>query len=90
MRPYFAILMALCFGFESQARIMTGWTYDSLNDKATFVAIATPTKVMTTTERAALPDIRAGTNEIFGKGIETSFEVLRVCLKKKTGVFSGA
>ena len=78
MRPYLAILMALCFGLESQARIMTSWTYDSLNDKATFVAIATPIKVTTTTERVALPNIRAGTNEIFGTGIETSFEVLTV------------
>ena len=57
---------------------MTSWSYDSLNDRATFVAIATPTNVTTTKERAALPNIRAGTNEIFGTGIETSFAVLTV------------
>ena len=78
MKPYLAFLIALCFGLKSQARIMTGWNYDGLNDKATLVVIATPTKVATTTERAALPDIRAGTNEIFGTGIETRFEILTV------------
>jgi hypothetical protein len=78
MKPYLAFLMALCFGLELQARIMTAWSYDSLGHKATFVAIATPTKITTTTEHAALPNIRAGTNEIIGTGIETSFEVLTV------------
>ena len=57
---------------------MTAWSYDGLNQKATFVVIATPTKVTTTTEHAALPNIRAGTNEIIGTGLETSFEVLTV------------
>jgi hypothetical protein len=78
MKAYLALLLALCFGLESQARIMTAWSYDGLNAKATFVVIATPTKVKTTTEHAALPNIRTGTNEIIGMGIETSFEVLTV------------
>ncbi len=78
MKPYLTYLMALCFGLESQAHIITVWSYDSLDEKATFVAIATPTKVATTTERAALPGIRAGTNEIIGTGMETVFEVLTV------------
>ena len=78
MKPYLAFLMALSFGLESPARIMTAWSYDGLNQKATFVVIATPTKVTTTTEHAALPNIRAGTNEIIGTGLETSFEVLTV------------
>jgi hypothetical protein len=78
MKLYLAFLMALCFGLESQARIMTAWNYDSLNDKATFVVIATATKVTPTEERAALPNISAGTNAIIGAGIETSFEVLTV------------
>ena len=78
MKLYLAFLMALSFGLESQARIMTAWTYESLNDKATFVVIATPKKVTTTSEHAALPNISAGTNAIIGIGVETQFDVLAV------------
>lgn len=61
---------------------MQAWTYDMLNDQATLVVIATPTKVTETTELAALPNIvtsHNGTNEnIMGNGVETSFDVLTV------------
>jgi hypothetical protein len=60
------------------ARLGTSWTYDKLNDAATFVAIATPTKVTTTSERAVLRDIEISTNNIVGIGIETTFDVFTV------------
>jgi hypothetical protein len=54
-----------------------------LNDKATLIVIATPTKVVETSELAALPNIATvrpdGTQEpVMGKGVETSFKVLTV------------
>jgi hypothetical protein len=58
--------------------MMTNWSYESLNDKATFVVIATPTKVTMTSEHATLPNISAGTNAIIGIGVETTFDVLAV------------
>jgi hypothetical protein len=65
--------------FETlKARLSTSWTYDRLNDAATFVVIATPTKVTTTSERAVLRDIEISTNNIVGIGIETTFDVLAV------------
>jgi hypothetical protein len=60
------------------ARLTASWTYDKLNDAATFVVIATPTKVTTTSERAVLRDIEISTNNIIGIGIETAFDVFTV------------
>jgi len=62
---------------------MRTWTFDTLNDKATLIVIATPTKVVETSELAALPNIATvhtnGTQEpVMGKGVETSFKVLTV------------
>ena len=59
------------------------WSYTALNEKATLVVIATPTKVTATAERAALPNIQTvhndGTKEdVIGAGVETTFEVLTV------------
>jgi hypothetical protein len=75
--------MSLCLVLESHARPIQGGTYDMLNDKATLIVIATPTKVVETSELAALPNITAvytnGTHEaVMGKGVETSFKVLTV------------
>ena len=82
MKTYLMLFMSLCLVLESHARLMRSWSYDMLNDQATLVVIATPTKVTETSELAALPNIvtsRNGTNEnIMGKGVETSFEVLTV------------
>jgi hypothetical protein len=78
MKPYLTLLMTVFLGLAAQATIMTAWNYDSLNDKATFVVIATPMKVTTTSERAALPHIKAETNDITGIGVETTFDVLTV------------
>ena len=69
------------------ARITAARTYDKLNDEATFVVIATPTKVTSTSERAGLSGIvpvapivipRANNNDVIGMGVETTFEVLAV------------
>jgi hypothetical protein len=78
MKTYLTSLMALFFGLAAQATIRPHWDYDSLNNKATFVVIATPKKVKTTSERAALPYIKAGTNDVIGIGVESTFEVLTV------------
>ena len=91
MKPYLLFLMTMIIGFSSRvccisddttflARITTAWTYDRLNDEATFVVIATPTRVTTTSERAALPDIIPVKNYdiIIGIGVETTFDVLAV------------
>lgn len=77
------LLTALCLAFESHARLIQGGTYDALNDKATLIVIAIPTKVVETSELAALPNIITvhsdGTREpVMGKGVETSFKVLTV------------
>jgi hypothetical protein len=74
MKTYFTFLIALFLVLESQAR---------LNDAATLVVVATPTKVGEISELAALPNIATvhnnGTKEdVMGKGVETSFEVLTV------------
>jgi hypothetical protein len=83
MKICLTFLMSLCLVFESHARLKQSWSYDTLNDKATLVVIATPTKVTATSELSALPNIvsvqNAGTNEnVMGEGVETSFEVLTV------------
>lgn len=83
MKSFFTLLMLLCLGLESQARLKQFWSYDSLNDKATLVVIATPIKTAETSERAALPNIATvhsdGTKEnLMGKGVETSFQILTV------------
>ncbi|HSY17206.1 MAG TPA: hypothetical protein VK815_02690 [Candidatus Acidoferrales bacterium] len=78
MKYYLALFVALCFGLESQARLMQTWNYNMLNDKATLVVIAKATQVSPTSERAALPNIIAGTNEVIAAGVETSFKVLTV------------
>ena len=83
MKTYLTLLMSLFFVFESQARLMQAWSYDMLNDKATLIVVAIPTKVVETSELAALPNIETvytnGTHEaVMGKGVETSFKVLTV------------
>ena len=68
------------------ARITAARTYDKLNDEATFVVIATPTKVTSTSERSGLSGILPGAqivipranNDVIGIGVETTFEVLAV------------
>jgi hypothetical protein len=60
------------------ARLEASWTNYRLNDAATLVVIARPTKVTTTSERAVLRDIEVSTNNIFGIGIETAFDVFAV------------
>ena len=75
--------MALFLGLELQARITRGWTYQQLNDEATLIVIATPTKVTPTSERTPLPNIQTvhsdGTkSDVMGAGVETTFEVLTV------------
>lgn len=61
-------------------RLSKAWTYDKLNDEATFVVIAMPTGVTVTSERAALPGIFVVRNydNIIGIGVETEFDVLAV------------
>jgi len=83
MKTFFTLLLLLSLGFESHARLKQFWSYDSLNDQATLVVIATPIKTAETSERAALPNIVTvhsdGTKEnLMGKGVETSFQVLTV------------
>ena len=78
MKHYLTLFVALCFGLESQARLMQTWNYNMLNDRATLVVIAKATQVTPTSERAALPNIIAGTNEVIAAGVETSFKVLTV------------
>jgi hypothetical protein len=83
MKTYLALVMALCFAFVSHARLTQGMPYDVQTDKATLVVIATPTTVAKTLELVALPNIvtvhNDGTKEdVVGKGIETSFDVLSV------------
>ena len=89
MKTYLTLLMALCFAFVSHARLMQWWPYDAQMDKAALVVIATPTTVAETSELVALPNIvtvhNDGTKEdVMGKGVETSFEVLSV-LKGERG-----
>lgn len=62
---------------------MESWSYDKLNEKATLIVVVIPTKVVETSELAALPNIATvhtnGTQEaVMGKGVETSFRVLTV------------
>ena len=78
-----ALLTSLLFVFESHARLMQAWTYDMLNDKATLIVIATPTKVVGTPELVALPNVTSvypdgRQKPLMGKGVETSFKVLTV------------
>lgn len=73
----------MCLVLELHARLKQSWNYDSLNEKATLVVIATPTKTAVTSELAPLPNIVTvhgdGTKEdVMGKGVETTFEVLTV------------
>ncbi len=77
------LLATLCFVFESHARLLQSLSYDQLNDKATLIVIGIPTKVVETSELAALPNIATvhtnGTQEaVMGKGVETSFRILTV------------
>lgn len=75
--------MSLFFVFESHARLFQALSYDMLNDKATLIVVAIPTKVAETSELTSLPNIATvhtnGTQEaVMGKGVETSFKVLTV------------
>jgi hypothetical protein len=44
------LLLSLCLVVESHARLVQAWSYDRLNDKATLVGVAIPTKVVQTFE----------------------------------------
>jgi len=62
---------------------MQVWTYDMLNDKAALVVIATPTKVVETSELMVFPNIttvypNGQQRPVKGKGVETTFKVLTV------------
>jgi hypothetical protein len=83
MKTYLTLLTSLLLAFEADARLMQVATFDTLNDKATLIVIATPTKVVETSELVALPNIETvytdGRHEaVMGKGVETSFKVLTV------------
>ena len=83
MKIHLTVLVALLLAFDSQARLKQFWNYDMLNDQATLVVVATPTKVEETSESAALPNIATvhgdGSKEpVIGKGVETTFDVLTV------------
>lgn len=78
MKALIILSVVVCMGLKTQARLMAGWSYNMLNDKAALVVIAKPFAVTNTSERAALPDIMSGTNEIIAAGVETSFKVLTV------------
>jgi hypothetical protein len=89
MKTYITLLMSLCLVLESHARLKQFWSYDSLNDKATLVVVATPTKVAETSELATLPNIETVYNDgrketVMGKGVETSFDVLTVLKGERT------
>ena len=83
MKIYLTLFMSLFLVVQSHARLMHIWSYDMLNDKATLIVVATPTRVVETSELVALPNIETvytnGTHEaVMGKGVETSFKVLTV------------
>src|SRR5207245_1659205 len=83
MKTKLTLLILLSLGLECPARISTAWNYDQLNEKATLIVIATPTKVSATDEQAALPNIQTvrpdGKKEnVLAKGVETTFEILAV------------
>ena len=50
MKIYLTLLMSLFLVMQSHARLMQVWSYDMLNDKATLIVLATPTKVAETSE----------------------------------------
>jgi len=85
--------MALFFAIGLHARIHKAWSYAELNDQATLIVIATPTKVTATSDRTALPNIQTvhndGTKEdVAGVGVETTFEVLTVLKgERRTNAF---
>ncbi len=90
MKISLTLFTSLLLAFEAHARLIQGGTYDTLNDKATLIVIAVPTKVVETSELAALPNITTvyadGKREpVMGKGVETSFKVLTV-LKGDRGI----
>ena len=83
MKTYLTLLAWTFIVFQSHARLMQIWTYDMLNDKAALVVIATPTKVVETSELMVFPNITTvypnGQQEaVKGKGVETTFKVLTV------------
>lgn len=83
MKIYLTLLTSLFLVFQSHARLMRTWTFDTLNDKATLIVIAIPTKAVETPEVVALPNIETvypdGRHEaVMSKGIETTFKVLTV------------
>ena len=83
MKVKLTLLFLLCIGFESLARVSPHWSYDTLNEKATLIVIATPTKVSACAEQATLPNIQTvwpdGQKEsVMVKGVETIFEILTV------------
>src|SRR5436190_17399761 len=89
MKKNLAVLMVLFLAVGLHARIHKAWSYAELNEHATLIVIATPTKVTATSERTALPNIQTvhtdGTKEdVIGAGVETTFEVLAV-LKGERG-----
>jgi hypothetical protein len=83
MKIYLTLLMSLCLVLESHGRLVQALDYDTQNDKATLVVIATPTEVTETSELAALPNIQTVYNDgrkedVMGKGVETRFQILTV------------
>ena len=84
MKIYFTLLSLLCLSLEAQAHMYPGWysDYDSLNDKATLVVIATPTTVGTNTEKTSFGSISTQGDpkpeEITGTGVETGFMTVTV------------
>jgi hypothetical protein len=84
MKIYLTLLMFLCLSLEAKARVYPSWydDYDSLNDKATLVVIATPTTVGTNTEKTSFGNIFTQGDpkpeEITGTGVETGFRIITV------------
>lgn len=83
MKAKLTLLILLCVGLQSPARISPHWSYDMLNEKAALIVIATPTKASATDEQTSLPGMQSvwpdGKKEsVMVKGVETAFEVLTV------------
>jgi len=84
MKIHLTLLIFLCLSLEAKARMYPSWydDYDSLNDKATLVVIATPTTVGTNTEKTSFGSISKEGDptpeEIAGTGVETGFRIVTV------------
>jgi hypothetical protein len=82
MKFYLTLLSFLCLSLEAQAHVFPSCysDYDSLNDKATLVVIATPTTVRTNTETTSFGSIITKGDpkpeDITGTGVETGFRIV--------------